>query len=468
MKLIKDTFKGTFSALSKQLSYNEIIEFLDANWSDMPEAKQSERITQLDQALQSPSKKIHTIFFTGTNGKSLTMYFATKLLQEEGVTVGSFSAPHILTYNERLSINGVTISNKDFTELANEVLNVASSKKLQPSSFELLSLIALLYFANNNVNVALLEVTEPYAKLFTICYPKIAAITRVVPEKPDDTQREIDKTLEIIQPNTYVISADQSKLNLQLMLSITKEKGGKWIMPIRKLAPLNYPFEQLYGRCAALAERVTHLYVNKIAQKDAIIVTESLLTKPKARRGRPTLEAQRTSEINPQKTLQQFWKEDHGTLPARFQILDKEKPTVMLDTADNVDAFKNLLLGIRLLHYQRPLKGLSIVLGLNSVEINMEELLKHLRYFFKKTSGQVFVCPTNAKPGQPGNKACDVQEVTHQLKSMKIKAVITQDFKTAFKQACDAVDNRHGLIVVTGSTSIITDYWREHKGIKKL
>lgn len=51
-------------------------------------------------------------------------------------------------------------------------------------------------------------------------------------------------------------------------------------------------------------------------------------------------------------------------MPGRFQLLDKDKPTILLDNASNVDALKNILLGVRLLHYQRPLKGLSIILGL--------------------------------------------------------------------------------------------------------
>jgi hypothetical protein len=102
-----------------------------------------------------------------------------------------------------------------------------------------------------------------------------------------------------------------------------------------------------------------------------------LLTKQKGRRGRPTLEAKRQSEMNPKKTIGQFWKEEHGTLPARFQVLDKEKPTILLDNASNLDAFKNLLLGIRLMHYQRPLKGLSLIIGGTNQDLDFEEFYKH-------------------------------------------------------------------------------------------
>jgi len=456
---------GGVIAPGKQRSYNEIVELLDANWESNAETS---CIKRLDQALENPSKKLDSVLIAGTNGKSLTAHFTTKLLREEGISVGAFYAPHILTYNERIAFNGETISNKTFTEIANDVINTAASEGLKPNSFELLTMMALLYFAQNKVDVALLEVSEQYADVLKVCAPKIAAVTRITPDKAGTTADKIKQALDVAHPGTWVVSADQSKLNLQTMLEVATSKGAQWAMPIRKLAPLNYPFEQLHGRCAALAERIAYIYVNQVAHKDTVIVSGSLLTKPKAQRGRPTLEAKRQAELNPQKTLEQFWKEDHGTLPARFQIMDKEKPTVMLDKADNLDAIENLLLGVRLLHYQRPLKGLTVVLGGNNPDIDMDELLKALRYFFKKTSGQVIVCPADVQPGQSGTTSWDVEKVTNDLRSMKIKATASASFKEAFETAKNSVDDRHGLIVVTGSASVITKYWQDHKGMKKL
>jgi len=193
-----------------------------------------------------------------------------------------------------------------------------------------------------------------------------------------------------------------------------------------------------------------------------------LLTKQKGQRGRPTLEAKRQSELNPKRTLEQFWKEAQlSTLPARFQLLEKEKPTILLDNASNLDAFTNLLLGIRLLHYQRPLKGLTVILGSNNPNLDMPEFLKLLRYFFKKTSGQVIVCPVEKIPGLGGDASWDVEKVTNDIKSMKIKAKATKNFKEAFEAAQKSVDERHGLVVITGSSTILAEYWHL-KGIKKL
>lgn len=460
-------------APGKQRNYNEIIEYLETHWTTNRADTTLHGLKQLDKALGLLSQKVPTIILAGTNGKSLTSHFTTRLLREEGLTVGTFYTPHILTYNERFSLNNEAISNKSLTDVGNEVINTAEELNLLLNSFELLTMMVLVYFKQSNVDVAILEVNENGSSDATsICASKIVAVTRIVDPQASPNAKSTDKgliqeVLSIVKPGTIVVSADQSKLNLQTMQDIVTEKDGEWAMPIRKLAPLAYPFEQLHGRCAALAERITSIYINSFANKDAVLVTNSLLTKKKGQRGRPTLEIKRQTELNPKRTIEQFWKETLSTLPGRFQLLDKEKPTILLDPAANLDAFKNLLLGIRLLHYKRPLKGLTIILGCNNEELDVHELIKLLRYFFKKTSGQVIVCPVDPTPGHKGHNAWNVENVTNDIKSLKIKAKATANFTEAIEAAQKTVDERHGVIVITGSSSIVSEYWK-HKGMKKL
>lgn len=462
------TTKGIVT--SKQRSYGEIVDWLDKNWNTNTNDTNLSCVTQLDKALDNLSDKVDTILVSGTNGKSITAHFTTKLLQEEGLQVGTFYAPHILTYNERFTHNNESIANKLFTEIGNEVLNTVELLNITPNSYDVLTIMALLYFHKINVDVAVMEVSEATPTNATnICKPKVVAITRIT-DDADAAQADaatIANMVSIVKKDCFVVSGDQSKLNLQEIERIAHEKGATWAMPIRKLATLPYPFEQLHGRCAALAERAAYIYVNSFANKDALVLNNSLLAKQKGQRGRPTLEAKRQSELNPKRTLEQFWKDASSTLPGRFQLLDKEKPTLLLDNASNLDAFKNVLLGIRLLHYQRPLKGLTIVLGCNQEDLDTSELLKLLRYFFKKTSGQVVICPVNTIPGQKGNTTWDVEKVTNDIKSMKIKAKATHNFKEAFEWAEKSVDERYGLVVITGSPSIISEYWK-YKGMKKL
>ncbi len=452
----------------KQRSYSEIVEFLDANWNTNKYDTTLTAAKQLDQAFGSLSQKIPTIVVTGTNGKSLTAHFIGKLLKEEKLSIGTFYSPHTLTYNERFAINNETISNKVFTDLANEVINTAETLGVQANTYDILTIMALVHFKNNEVDVAVMETADSEnVNAVHICNAKIVAVTRITSVGENASPELLQTVLNIVKPGSYVVSADQSKLNLQTMQIVAEKMGAVWAMPIRKLAVLAYPFEQLHGRCAALAERVAQIYVNVICQKDALMVSNSLLVKQKGQRGRPTLESKRQSELNPKKTIEQFWKETENTLPNRFQLLDKEKPIILLDNASNLDAFKNLLLGIRLLHYHRTLKGLVLIIGSNDPRLDIPEFLKLIRYFFKKTSGQVVICSPDKHPGFNDAPAWDVEKITNDIKSMKIKATPAKGFNDAFEIAQKMVDERDGLVVIAGSPSLIASYW-QHKGIKKI
>lgn len=457
--------------IDKQMSYSDVIEYLDAHWS-IKQERSLDRIKKLDQALGSISQKINTILVAGTNGKTLTIHYAAQLLKADGLNVGTFYSPHVLTYNERFGINNELIAHKAFTEIAYEVISKAEALELEAHTSELLTMMALLYFKQQNVDVALLEVDNggTYNPV-NICNARIVTVTRVTPTNVLKTQDQLDELthdiMGIVKQGTHIVSGDQTKSTLQLMHDLARAQGGVWEMPIRKLAVLPYPFEQLHGRCAALAERIAQLYVEYFTSQESTFSTSSLLIKQKGTRGRPTLEAKRHAELNPRKTVEQFWKEATNELPGHFQLLDKEKPTILLDNARNIDAFKNLLLGIRLLHYQRPLKGLTIIVGAAQDTLLNEEFLKLIRYFFKKTSGQIFICPLqNNLPGIQEEKSWDVEAVTNDIKSMKVKARACTSFEEAFELAKKSVDERNGLVVVTGSQSIINTYW-QLKGIKK-
>ena len=471
MSVIKQTSPKDTLVLGKQRSYSEVVEFFDKHWGTNRDGKSVERMKCLDALFAHASKKIPTILIGGTNGKSLTAHFAAKLLQKEGLNVGVFYAPHFLVYNERFVLNNETISNKHFTDLANEVITAAENAGIKANTYELITQIALNYFVENKVDVAILEVSEGGASNpVSICSPKIFAITRISGEGTDNSGLASEKVLKeyfgVVKKGTHFISADQNKVHLKTMAEWTKKSEAIWTMPIRKIVPLEYPFEQLHGRCAALAERIASIFVNSFVNKNALVVSESILAKTKGQRGRPTLEAKRHSELNPKQTIENFWKDTISELPGRFQILDKEKPTILLDNAHNVDAFENLFLGIRLLHYQRPLKGLTLVIGCHKNSIEPETFAKLVRYFFKKTIGQIVLCPLRA-PLQENSESWDVEKVNNALKAVKVKARVAHSFKEAFEIAKKSVNDRHGLVVIAGSSSIVSEYWN-YKGIKKV
>lgn len=454
----------------KQRSYTDIVEYLDSHWS-VARQQSLERTKTLDAALGNPSKAVRAIIVAGSNGKSLTINFAEKLLTAEGLKVGAYYAPHVLTYQERISLNQAAISQKLFTDIANDVINAAEQAKLNAHSAELLALMALCYFKQEKVDVALLEadlggIYNPV----NICHAAVTAITRIAEPTITTTPEELTaltrSLMGIVKKDTFLVSGDQSKAMLHLMEELTQQQGGNWLMPIRKVVALNYPFEQLHGRCAALAERIAQTFVEKYMPA-LTAHPDSLLVKQKIQRGRPTIEAKKQQELNPRKTVEQFWKEITTSLPGKFQVLDKEKPTILLDSAHNLDAFQNLLLGVRLMHYQRALKGLSVVIGAASDTLANQEFVKLLRYFFKKTSGQLFLCPLKETvKGVGENQSWDVEAVLLEMKKMKIKAKACKNFEEAFEQAKKSVDDRHGLVVITGSHAMVNQYW-QYQGIKK-
>ena len=117
------------------------------------------------------------------------------------------------------------------------------------------------------------------------------------------------------------------------------------------------------------------------------------------------------------------------------------------------------------MHYQRPLKGITFIFGCNKNTLKLEKFLSNLRYFCKKNSAQTIFCPIkNTVPGLY-ETSLDVEQITNDVKSLKIKARAAKNFAEAFEEAKKTVDERHGLIVITGSKSIVTEYWK-HRGIK--
>ena len=451
--------------------YSEVVEYLDAHWLVNSESKTLDRIKALDAAFDNPSQKVKACVFAGTNGKSLTAHLTTKLLKSEGLKTGAFYAPHLLTYNERFTINHEMISNKLFADIGNDVINTAESLNINAHTTELLTMMALLYFVKENVDVALLEADEGGAwNPVAICTPIVAAITRITPPnikiQEDALLEKVTEIMGVVKKNTWVVSSDQIKSNLQAMEALTKEQGGHWAMPIRKLAALDYPYEQIHGRCAALAERCAQLFMTHV-NKNADITSDTLLSKQKGKRGRPTIEEKQRLAQNPHLTLDTFWKGQLSELPGRFQSLEKENPAIILDTASNLDALRNVFLGIRLIQYKNPFKGLAIIMAASQDTLYNEEFLKLIRYFFKKISGNLFICPIDtALPGVHEEISWNVEKVTNDVKSMRVKARACVDFEEAFELAKKSVDERRGLIVITGSRSVVSLYLK-HKGIKK-
>ena len=119
------------------------------------------RMQRAVDLLGNPEQTYPIIHVTGTNGKGSTIAFMRELFVSHGKKVGTFTSPHIVSIHDRICINGEPISDEDFIRLADQVK--AMEQRLlethdQLSFFELLTLIALLYFKEQKVDLVLLEV----------------------------------------------------------------------------------------------------------------------------------------------------------------------------------------------------------------------------------------------------------------------------------------------------------------------
>lgn len=119
------------------------------------------RMQKAVDLLGNPEQTYPIIHVTGTNGKGSTIAFMRELFARHGKKVGTFTSPHIISIHDRICINGEPISDEDFIRLADQVK--AMEQRLlethdQLSFFELLTLIALVYFKEQEVDLVLLEV----------------------------------------------------------------------------------------------------------------------------------------------------------------------------------------------------------------------------------------------------------------------------------------------------------------------
>jgi dihydrofolate synthase / folylpolyglutamate synthase len=117
-----------------------------------------ERMRDLARLLGDPQQAYRSVHITGTNGKGSTSAMATALLGAQGLTVGTYTSPNLSRVNERLARNGEPIDDTAFTELLEALARLEPLMEERPTRFELLTAAALAWFADEAVDVAVVEV----------------------------------------------------------------------------------------------------------------------------------------------------------------------------------------------------------------------------------------------------------------------------------------------------------------------
>ncbi|MGD6968988.1 bifunctional folylpolyglutamate synthase/dihydrofolate synthase [Rossellomorea vietnamensis] len=121
------------------------------------------RMEWIMKKLDHPEKELKAVHIGGTNGKGSTLTFLRSILEASGYDTGTFTSPYFEVFNERLSVNGKPISDEEIVELVNVITPLAEELEETdlggPSEFEVITCMALYYFARmNRVPIVLLEV----------------------------------------------------------------------------------------------------------------------------------------------------------------------------------------------------------------------------------------------------------------------------------------------------------------------
>jgi dihydrofolate synthase/folylpolyglutamate synthase len=123
-----------------------------------PEAPTLDRMQRLMSAMGEPQHVAPVIHITGTNGKGSTAQIATRLLVAQGLTVGTYTSPHLERINERITRNGEPISDDEFAEQVAAIADIEVLAGVRPSWFEIVTAMAFRWFADVAVDVMVLEV----------------------------------------------------------------------------------------------------------------------------------------------------------------------------------------------------------------------------------------------------------------------------------------------------------------------
>ncbi|MCK5761238.1 MAG: bifunctional folylpolyglutamate synthase/dihydrofolate synthase, partial [Candidatus Delongbacteria bacterium] len=101
-------------------------------------------------------EKLKTVHVAGTNGKGSTSNMISQVLTENGYKTGLFTSPHLVSFNERIRINGEMISDENLSGLIHDIKG--GIEKYNCTFFEASTAIAFKYFIEKNVDIAIIEV----------------------------------------------------------------------------------------------------------------------------------------------------------------------------------------------------------------------------------------------------------------------------------------------------------------------
>ena len=167
-----------------------------------------ENIEALASIVGNPERQLRCIHVAGTNGKGSVTHFLSSFYQEMGMKVGLYTSPHLIDFRERIKINGEMIPKEAVVSFFEKFQ--PEFQKLEPSFFEMTTALAFHYFAEEKVDIAIIEVgLGGRLDATNIISPIASVITNISLEHTQllgDTLAKIAfEKAGIIKPNTPVV-----------------------------------------------------------------------------------------------------------------------------------------------------------------------------------------------------------------------------------------------------------------------
>ena len=185
--------------------------------------------------LGNPQESLRFIHIAGTNGKGSILAFISTILSEAGMRIGRYISPTVISYLERIQVDGHWIPEEEFTELVEEVqkaiVRMEADGKASPTVFEIETAIAFLYFRKMHCDLVVLETglggsQDATNVIKNTMIAAFATISRDHMGVLGDTLEEIaHEKAGIIKPGCVVVSASQEPEVRRVLEECAEQKG---------------------------------------------------------------------------------------------------------------------------------------------------------------------------------------------------------------------------------------------------
>lgn len=212
------------------MDYQQAVDYIES--PALPRGRYGlERLKQALELLGNPQHKVRFVHVAGTNGKGSCAAMLASVLKEAGYRTGLYISPHLRRYNERMQVDGVDILDDDLIRAAQRVKEVCEQLGGTPIVFEVLTLMALWYFAERRCDFVVLEVGIGGKLDATNCIPAPAAA--LIAQLGFDHTETLGSTIEeiaaqkggIAKPGSQLVMAEQEPAALRVVEQLCREQG---------------------------------------------------------------------------------------------------------------------------------------------------------------------------------------------------------------------------------------------------